>query len=1069
MRFPNSHAKSAAPRVTGASRASLSLAAMALLASAACGSGAPSIDPGKLPPALARQVDFASDIKPIFEANCYKCHGPEKQKSAFRLDVKAVALKGGEKGQDILPGKSSESPLIHFVAGLVEDMQMPAKGERLTAEQIGLLRAWIDQGAPWPESADTAKARDKADHWAFKPAVRSPVPKAKNQRWPRNELDRFILARLEKEGLKPSPEADRRTLIRRLSFDLHGLPPTPEDVKHFLADNDRKAYENLVDRLLASPRYGERWGRHWLDVVHYGESHGYDKDKPRLNAWPYRDYVIKSLNDDKPYARFVQEQLAGDVLWPDDPLGVVATGLIAAGPWDFVGHVELPESKTDGLIARYNDRDDMVTTATSTFLSLTVGCARCHDHKFDPITQRDYYSLQAVFAGVDRAERVFDDDPKVFVERKGLLAEKKQLDARLKALEEIVAKVTSSEIERLEAQLKTTKDELAALPKPSKESPSNGYHSAIEPTPDKVKWVQVDLVNRTPIDEVRLIPARPTDFPDTLGFGFPPRFRVEVSDDEDFREKAVLVDHTGADFTNPGDSPFVVSGKGQRGRFVRVTATRLWERTKDFVFALAELEVYAGTNNLAPGTRVTALDSIEAGRWGAAKLVDKYDSRKSLTQSPEPPEITAKRKELENAIRTQTEERKAEVESRLDEATKTGLRATRSRLDELAKEVEALPKPRFVYAAAPDFAPSGSFKPPIGPRPIHLLNRGDVKQPREPVSPAALGCVANLSRDLGCGDPTDEGARRAALARWITDSKNLLSRRSIVNRVWHYHFGRGLVDTPNDFGHMGAPPSHPELLDWLAYWFLDNGESLKKLHRLILTSATWRQASDVDSLNRLIVKSVSVSKSPAKEVAGSTVQRFNGSTVQRSAAAIDSDNRLLWRQNRQRLDAEAFRDALLVVNGKLDLTMGGPSIQQFHFKDDHSPVYDYTRFDAGSPGAYRRSVYRFIVRSVPDPFMECMDCADPNISTPKRNTTLTALQALSSLNNPFVIKQAEHLAERASAASEPKRQIELIYECALNRAPTSEEAKELGAYARRHGLSNACRLIFNSNEFMFVD
>jgi hypothetical protein len=911
-------------------------------------------------------------------------------------------------------------------------------------------------------------ANDKADHWAFQPAIRPPVPEVKDKRWPRNELDRFILARLEKEGLAPSPEADRRTLLRRLYFDLHGLPPTPEDVKQFLADTAPKAYENLVDRLLASPRYGERWGRHWLDVVHYGESHGYDKDKPRLNAWPYRDYVIRSLNEDKPYSRFVQEQLAGDVLWPDDPQGVVATGFIAAGPWDFVGHVELPESKTDGLIARYNDRDDMVTTTMSTFLSLTVGCARCHDHKFDPISMRDYYSLQAVFAGVDRADRFFDDDPKVFAQRKELLAEKKTLEAKLKSLEEVVAKVTSPEIERLDAQLKAKQDELAALPKPTKESPSNGYHSAIEPTPDKVKWVQVDLVNRAPIDEVRLIPARPTDFPDTPGFGFPPRFRVELSDDEDFGQKSILADHTAADFPNPADTAFIVPGKGQRGRFVRVTATRLWERTKDYVFALAELEVYTGTNNLAPGTRVTALDSIEAGRWGAAKLVDKFDSRKSLTQSPEPPEVATNRKALEESIRSLTEERKAEVESRLEAATQTGLKAARSRLDALAKQLDALPKPRHVYAAAPDFTPSGSFKPPNGPRPIHLLNRGDVKQPRELMTPAALGCVAGMDRALGCADSTDEGGRRAALARWITDPKNLLTRRSLVNRVWQYHFGRGLVDTPNDFGHMGSLPSHPELLDWLAYWFLDHGESLKKLHRLILTSATWRQASDVTSLNRHMVQSASRSAAASRSN-GSTLQRFNGSTLQRFTS-LDSDNRLLWRQNRQRLDAEAFRDALLFVSGKLDLATGGPSVQQFYFKDDHSPIYDYTRFDVESPGAYRRSVYRFIVRSVPDPFMECMDCADPNISTPKRNTTLTALQALSSLNNPFVVKQAEHLTERVNQlANEPRRRIELIYELALNRAPTSEEARDLAAYARQHGLPNACRLIFNSNEFLFVD
>src|SRR5437762_646170 len=272
--------------------------------------------------------------------------------------------------------------------------------------------------------------KSKADHWAFKQAVRPEIPKVNRAGWSRNSIDDFVLARLEAERLAPSPEADRITLIRRLSFDLTCLPPTAEEARQFVSDTNPDAYEKVVDRLLGSPRYGERWAQHWLDTVHYGESHGYDKDKPRLNAWPYRDYVIRSFNNDKPYSRFVREQLAGDVLFPDAADGVIATGFIAAGPWDYVGHVELPESKTDGLIARYNDRDDMVMNTMTTFLSLTVHCARCHDHKFDPISQEEYYSLQAVFAGVDRADRPFDSDPKVADRRRRLMSEKgKETDA----------------------------------------------------------------------------------------------------------------------------------------------------------------------------------------------------------------------------------------------------------------------------------------------------------------------------------------------------------------------------------------------------------------------------------------------------------------------------------------------------------------------------------------------------------------------------------------------------------------------------------------------------------------
>src|SRR6266536_2647083 len=393
----------------------------------------------------------------------------------------------------------------------------------------------------------------KSDHWAFRPVIRPAIPVVQRQGWARNPIDDVVLATLEAEKLAPSPEADRVTLIRRLSFDLTGLPPTPEEVGQFVSDKTPDAYEKIADRLLNSTRYGERWARHWLDVVHYGESHGYDKDKPRTNAWAYRDYVIRSLNNDTPYARFVQEQLAGDVLFPGVADGVIATAFIAAGPWDYVGHVELSEGKTDGLIARYNDRDDMVMNTMSTFLSLTVHCARCHDHKFDPISQEEYYGLQAVFAGVDRADRPFDLDPQVAGKRRSLMAERKRLVARQKELNEFVAKATNPQIEQIGTRLKELKEQLNALPKPDKESPSNGYHSGIEPSPDVDKWVQVDLGQVRPIDEVRLVPARPTDFPDTPGFGFQRRFRVEAATADNFSDRNVLADHTNGDFPNPGD------------------------------------------------------------------------------------------------------------------------------------------------------------------------------------------------------------------------------------------------------------------------------------------------------------------------------------------------------------------------------------------------------------------------------------------------------------------------------------------------------------------------------------
>jgi hypothetical protein len=611
--------------------------------------------------------------------------------------------------------------------------------------------------AALPLLAHAVTASDLPRDWAFKPATRPAIPEVKRTESCRNPIDRFILQKLQANGLVLSPEADRRTLLRRVSFDLTGLPPGQAEMDEFLRNRDPLAYEKAVDRLLASPRYGERWARHWLDTAHFAETHGYDKDKVRPNAWPYRDYVIRAFNTDKPYSRFVEEQLAGDVLFPGEPEGIIATAFIAAGPWDFVGHVELPESKTDGLIARYNDRDDMVMTAMSTFQSLTVHCARCHDHKFDPISQEDYYRLQAVFAGVDRADREY----------------------RLK----------------------------------------NGT---------------------------------------------------------------------------------------------------------------------------------------------------------------------------------------------------TGV----------------------VYAAASSFKSEGQFKAPPGPRAVHKLMRGDVRRPAKPMEPGAIEAFADLKNAFRLEDAASEGQRRAALAGWITHANNFNTRRSIVNRVWQYHFRRGIVDTPNDFGLMGGAPSHPELLDWLAWWFMDNGESIKALHRLILTSATYRQSSGANP----------------------------------GAQALDGENRLLWRMNRMRLDAEQIRDSILVASGQLDLKMGGPSVRQFYFKDDHSPIYDYARHDVDSPGNARRSIYRFVVRSVTDPFMDTLDCADPSLLTPKRNTTTTALQALAMLNDPFVLRQAEHLAHRLARVEQKlPKQIELAYRIAFNRPATKEEAHTAITYAGKHGVPNFCRLLFNSNEFMFID
>ncbi len=883
-------------------------------------------------------------------------------------------------------------------------------------------------------SASLAAERS-TNFWAFQPLHKSTPPQVRSTFFVRNPIDQFIAARLEQEGAVPSTEADRRTLIRRLSFDLLGLPPEPKQVEDFLHDARSDAYERLVDRFLESPHYGERWGRHWLDLVHFGETHGYDKDKLRPNAWPYRDYVIRAFNEDRPYSRFVQEQLAGDVLFPDDPQGIVATGFIAAGPWDFVGHAELPETKTDGLIARYNDRDDMVMTTMSTFMSLTVHCARCHDHKFDPITQKDYYRLQAVFAGVDRADRPYDRSIDTAHIRARLTNEKKRVEAQLNSLKKTIASA-HPELEQIDREKAEIEKRLAQLAKTARESPSNGYHSAIASNPSDQKWVQVDLGDSVPLAEIRLVPARPTDFPDTPGFGFPIRFRVEASENEDFSQPRLLLEQAQTDFPNPGDGAFVIPAKGMRARTIRVTATRLWERTQDYVFALAELQAISNGENVAAAARVTALDSIESGRWAKKFLVDGYNSRTRIAPENAEKLISAQSSEMRARLQKLSEQRVEVFAKLVDSPTRSTLERLERERTEIDHELSKLPPAQLVFAAAHDFAPMGSFKPAPKPRPVFLLNRGDVKQPGPAVSPGAIGCMAPLPAEFEIADPNDEGARRAALARWITDSRNFLSRRSIVNRIWQHHFGRGLVDTPNDFGHMGSRPSHPELLDWLTIWFQDHGESMKALHRLILTSGTYRQSSH----------------------------------ARPELDKIDSDNRWLGRMNRPRLEAEEIRDAILAVSGQLDRRMGGPSDRQFVFKDDHSPVYDYARFDVNSPASRRRSIYRFVVRSVPDPFMESLDCPDPSLLAPRRDATLTALQALDLLNDPFVLRQAECFANRLSSERHGlTEQIRWACQLAFSRDPRPEEVTTLSKFAEQFGLTNLGRVMFNSSEFIFVD
>ncbi|MEI7687540.1 MAG: DUF1549 domain-containing protein, partial [Planctomycetota bacterium] len=465
------------------------------------------------------EADFEKQVTPILQQRCLSCHNPTKSKGSLDLSTRNGLLEGGANGPAIVPGESAKSLLTLVVRGPAP--KMPRQGDPLSLAEIETLARWIDAGAPWPKNLSIyGKTAAKAEPWWAIQALVSPaLPKVSDTEWCRTPIDRFVLAKLDEHHLKPSPEADRATFIRRVTYDLTGLPPTPEEVESFVKDSSPTAFEKLVDRLLASEAYGERWARIWLDLVHYADTHGFDKDKRRLFAWRYRDWVIRAFNRDLPYRRFIRSQIAGDVLTPGDPDCVIATGFVVAGPWDFVGQVELREGTVDKEKTRTLDRDDMVTNVFATFNSVTVHCARCHDHKFDPIATRDYYRLQAVFAGVERADRTFAS-PEMAQFRAAL---EKQRLAAVERRDAIAKAIATPALEKAIADIAELRIQLARLPKipADKASPTNGYHSQISPTADVVKWVQIDLGQSMPIEMVRLIPARPIDFPDTPGFGFP--------------------------------------------------------------------------------------------------------------------------------------------------------------------------------------------------------------------------------------------------------------------------------------------------------------------------------------------------------------------------------------------------------------------------------------------------------------------------------------------------------------------------------------------------------------------
>ena len=955
------------------------------------------VDVSKLPPAASRPVDFAKDIQPIFSRHCYSCHGPEKQKASLRWDDKTTALKGGENGPVIVPGKSAESRVIHLVAGLEPDAIMPPKGEPLTAEQIGLMRAWIDQGANWPETGESLEAK-KRNHWAFKTPLRPPLPAVKNKKWARNGIDAFVLARLEKEKLKPSPEADRITLIRRVTLDLTGLPPTITAVDEFLADKRPDAYERLVDRLLASPHYGEKWARHWLDLARYADTNGYEKDKPR-SIWPYRDWVINALNRDLPYDQFVIEQLAGDLLPKPTREQKIATGFLRNSMLNQEGGIEPEQFRVEAMI-------DRMDTLGKSLLGLTINCAQCHNHKYDPFAQKEYYQLYAFLNNDDEA---FLEVPTPADEKK-----RKEILAKVSELEATAMNADTNLGERMAAWEK----EIAVVPDDWQVLDPGEWHnfaSKYEKQPDKSLlgggdlqpgaflkiWVDTELTNITAFRLEAL--TNPNLIYGGPGLGDKGEFLLReftveayalhnptVTNRIKFTRAFASAEAPGFGITN------AIDGNADAGGWSPSLTPDHRNRNHTAVFQCAEPFGFPGGTRLQLELHQKFEKEKDAEGDKNSKLVNHAlgCARLSVTTngtSLKTDPLTAAQRKL---LAMPADKRTAKQQQKLFSVFRladTNCAALNTNIAEAYKDWPYPPTTLVLQQRQT-------------PRVTHIFKRGEMLRPGDEVQPDVLSVLNPL--------PADAPRNRLGLAKWIVATNSPTTARVAVNRAWMSFFGQGLVTTPEDFGTRVELPSHPELLDWLAREFVDKGWSVKSLHRWIVTSATYRQASKV--LPELYAK--------------------------------DQFNRLLARAPRLRVEGEVVQDIALATSGLLNLKIGGPSVRPTIPGNLGDAVYGGLSWpESKGEERYRRGLYTFWKRSLPFPALAAFDAPSGETSCPRRTRSNTPLQALTTLNEKTFVEAAQAMGLRVLKAGGQDDRSKIIYafRLATGRAPTSDEVSKL--------------------------
>lgn len=957
---------------------------------------------------------FRAEVEPILRDRCLECHSHAggKMKGGLTLDARSGWEQGGDGGPAVVPGRPDESLLMRMVRWEDEDHQMPPDG-KLPEGEIAVLERWVREGAVDPRVAEVAGGKD-GDWWSLRPLV-APAPPGTG-----HPVDAFIGKALAERGLEFSGEAGRTALVRRLHFALHGLPPQLEDVSAWPEDASG-GWEGLVDRLLASPRYGERWARHWFDVIHFADSHGFEHDVKRENAWRFRDYVIGALNGDTPWPRFVREQLAADVFYPEESQLTAALGFLGAGTYD------MSAAGTALMSFEYLDRDDLVTQTMSAFASTTANCARCHAHKFDPVSQEDYFALQAVFAGIGKGDVEYDADPQVAAERKRWTALREAVERRDAGVllaawqEEVVASWEAARVGGVAAWTVVRPEVFCAGDGVVLRRLADESLLASGALPDKDVTVVTAASGLREVSGFRL-DLLPDESLPAQGPGRPANGNVHLSEFEVrlFRAGAAEPERLelAEAFSGFSQDSFGIAGSID-GKAETSWAIHPREgQPHAAVFVLSRPVVVEPGDRLQFTLRQLQGGAHLLGRW---KLSVAGGARDSLTLLPDG--VVAA---LAVPRGQRSEAQRLEIAAHV--------------LGEWAAvRLAGLPAPVAVWAAGRAARNERGLITYAEPREIRLLRRGELDKPGVVVKPGALSAVPGLPGRFPLADEAPEGLRRAALADWLVDPGNPLSWRSIVNRVWHYHFGRGLCDTPGDFGRMGGEPSHPELLDWLAVWFRDEAKgSLKALHRLIVTSRTWKQAS---------------------------LERPRG-------LAVDPENRLLWRMNRQRLDADAYRDAVLVVSNRLDPAVGGPGIEHFAKSPgpQSTPKLDYTAYDWTQPGAGRRSIYRVVWRGIADPFMDALDFPELGMTAPVRGFSASPLQSLALLNNEFVLRHSEALAQRAeTGGATAAERVREMFRQALLREPDVAELEAMAGLVERHGLAAAARVIFNASEFQFLD